>query len=224
MTTATRNAREVTVSKSVMDQYAAAAESAVAVDSGAADLEAAILAQLEAALDEASAEVAGPTNWWDLIAIGPFTAPATAGFPKPNPIVRVGQTVQIVSVLFLNPVMPVGPAHPSPLEIYGPLGLNYRLNWDTTNVSNCTHVAALSGSGLFPLNNAVFNIHIITVVPTAPGLCELNLRGQILTAANTTYPPFAAYASRVDSISSSIFGPNGLSIQFEQPVRFDVYA
>jgi hypothetical protein len=225
MTSATRNAREVTVSKSVMEQAAAAAESAVATDSEVADLEASILAQLEAALDEASAEVAGPTNWWDLIAIGPFTSPVTAGFPKPNPIVRVGQTVQIVSVLFLNPVMPPpGPANPSPLQIYGPLGLNYRLNWDTTNVSNCTHVAALSGAGLFLLTNNIFNIQVITLVPTAPGLCELNLRGQILTAANTTYPPFAAYASRVESINSSIFGPNGLTVQFEQPIRFDVYA
>jgi hypothetical protein len=119
---------------------------------------------------------------------------------------------------------PPGPPNPSPLQIYGPLGLNYRLNWDTTNVSTVQHVAALSGSALFPLLNSIFNIRVITLVPTAPGLCELNLRAQVLTAANTTYPPFAGYASRITSISSSIFGPNGLNVQFEQPIRFDVYA
>jgi hypothetical protein len=51
----------------------------------------------------------------------------------------------------------------------------------------------------------------------------VNLRAQILSALGNTVPPFAGYASRVDEISASIFGPNGVVIRFEQPVRFDVY-
>ena len=54
MTTATRNAREVTVSKSVMDQAAAAAESAIVVGRSADDIKAEIEARVQAQLDEAS--------------------------------------------------------------------------------------------------------------------------------------------------------------------------
>lgn len=69
-----------------------------------------------------------------------------------------------------------------------------------------------------------FILNAITLTPNAPGLYEVHLRAQILTAMNTTMVPFAGYASRVDSIHASIFGPSGLVIRFEQPVRFDVYA
>lgn len=231
MTTATtRNELKASESKA-MRQAAEAAEAAetVAQDAEAEELEAAILAQLETAyadaINQEGIEAVGPTRWWDVMAIGPFSQPFDLGFPKPNPIVRVGQLVRVVSVLFLNPIMPPpAPPLPSPLQILGGALLPYQLNWDTTNVSNCTHEAALSGSLTGTLSAVPFHINVITLRPRAPGLCELNLRAQILNAASGTMVPFAGYASRVDSINASIFGPDGLTIRFEQPVRFDVYA
>jgi hypothetical protein len=193
------------------------------------ELQALILSQLEAAYAEGSqrqeVQVAGPTNWWDVLAVGPFSAPFDLGFAKPNPIVRVGQPITFFSVLFLNPVMPPpAPALPSPLQIIGGALLPYILRYDATNVSTAQHVAAMSGVVNDTLTPAAFHVNAITLVPTTPGLYEVNLRAQILTAASTTMVPFAGYASRVDSINSSIFGPSGLLTRFEQPVRFDAYA
>ncbi|MGQ9548403.1 MAG: hypothetical protein ACUVSY_07495 [Roseiflexus sp.] len=180
-------------------------------------------AQLEAAYEEARAqerpEVAAPTNWWDIMALGPFSAPVDLGFPKPNPIVRVGQPIVIVSALFLNPL-----GAPSPMQVIGGALLPYRLMYDTTNVTTVSHDAALSGTVNGNLSPVPFILDAITLTPGAPGLYEVNLRAQILTAMSTTMVPFAGYASRIHSINASIFGPAGLTIRFEQPVRFDAYA
>ncbi|MBO9335875.1 MAG: hypothetical protein J7455_14410 [Roseiflexus sp.] len=188
------------------------------------ELQAALLERLEAAYEEAKAswrpEIAAPTRWWDIMAIGPFSAPVDLGFPKPNPIVRVGQRVVIFSVLFLNPF---GPPPPSPMRIIGGALLPYRIMYDTTNVTTVSHDATLSGTVNGNLAPVPFILNAITLTPNAPGLYEVNLRAQILTAMNTTMVPFAGYASRVDSIHASIFGPDGLVIRFEQPVRFDAY-
>ncbi len=62
------------------------------------------------------------------------------------------------------------------------------------------------------------------LMPNMPGLYAVHLRAQILTAPSTTMVSFAGYASRIDSISASIFGPSGVLTRFEQPARFDVYA
>lgn len=189
------------------------------------ELQAALLERLEAAYEEAKAswrpEIAAPTNWWDIMAVGPFSAPVDLGFPKPNPIVRVGQPVVIFSVLFLNPTPP--PA-PSPMQIIGGALLPYRITYNTNNVITMSPDAALSGTVNGNLSPAPFHLNAIVLTPTTPGLYEVHLRAQILTAMNTTMVPFAGYASRVDSIHASIFGPGGLAIRFEQPVRFDVYA
>jgi len=188
------------------------------------ELQAALLERLEAAYEEAKAswrpEIAAPTNWWDILAIGPFSAPFDLGFPKPNPIVRVGQSVVIFTVLFLNPA---GPPLPSPMQIIGGALLPYRIMYDTTNVTTVSHDAALSGTVNGNLAPVPFILNAITLTPNAPGLYEVNLRAQILTAMSTTMVPFAGYASRIDSIHASIFGPSGLAVRFEQPVRFDAY-
>ncbi|MGC9041315.1 MAG: hypothetical protein ACP5MJ_17630 [Roseiflexus sp.] len=189
------------------------------------ELQAALLERLEAAYEEAKAswrpEVAAPTNWWDIMAVGPFSAPFDLGFPKPNPIVRVGQPVVIFSVLFLNPTPP---PVPSPMQIIGRALLPYRITYHTNNVISMNPDPSLSGTVSGNLAPAPFILNAITLTPNTPGLYEVHLRAQILTALSTTMVPFAGYASRVDSIHASIFGPSGLVIRFEQPVRFDVYA
>jgi hypothetical protein len=190
------------------------------------ELKAVIRSQLEAAYEEATAlQTAAPTNWWDVLAIGPFSAPFDLGFPKPNPIVQVGQPITFLSVLFLNPVMPP-PASPlpSPMQILGGALLPYILRYDSTNVSTVQHVAAMSGVVNGALSASPWHIDAVTLTPATPGLYEINLRAQILNAAGTTMVPFAGYASRVTSINASLFGPNGINVTFEQPIRFDAYA
>ncbi len=189
------------------------------------ELQSVLLERLEAAYEEAKAswrpEIAAPTNWWDIMAVGPFSAPFDLGFPKPNPIVRVGQPLVIFSVLFLNPTPP--PA-PSPMQIVGGALLPYRITYNTNNVITMSPDATMSGTVAGNLAPVPFILNAITLTPNTPGLYEVHLRAQILTALSTTMVPFAGYASRVDSIHASIFGPSGLIIRFEQPVRFDVYA
>ncbi|MFQ3633248.1 hypothetical protein [Roseiflexus sp.] len=189
------------------------------------ELQSVLLERLEAAYEEAKAswraEIAAPTNWWDIMAVGPFSAPFDLGFPKPNPIVRVGQPLVIFSVLFLNPTPP--PA-PSPMQIVGGALLPYRITYHTNNVITMSPEATLSGTVTGNLAPVPFIVNAITLTPNTPGLYEVHLRAQILTAMSTTMVPFAGYASRIDSIHASIFGPSGLVIRFEQPVRFDVYA
>ena len=129
MTTATRNAREVKVSKSVMEQAAAAAESAVGVRS-AYDIAAEIEARVTAKLEAAQAERAELDQWWDILAIGPIQPTIATGPVQPGCVVKQGEPAFAFSILVLNPgLLLPGPSNAA--KLLSDFGLPYEVSFQT---------------------------------------------------------------------------------------------
>jgi len=184
---------------------------------------AAVDANLQAAHDEAMssgilAQGAGPARWWDMYAYGPFKTPL-APFPAPNQVVRLGETVYVASILYLNETYP----SPTAADVLATFGLPYSIAWDTNNMTSLGKELALSGK----LNRnfvpgQAWYIDIIELKPEHEGIHELNLRGRITGCNGELAPPFAGYASLVTEFDSSLFTP-GLHTRYQGPVRFEVY-
>ncbi len=203
--------REVTI-------RAAASEADDAIDTAMEELQAAIEAQVKSALDAARPETAGPARWWDVYAIGPYKSPI-APFPAPNQVVRLGETVYIASVMYLNEYYP-SPG-PSARDVLSNFALPYDISWDGSNVTTWNKVFSGSLSRHLVPGQAVY-IDIIRLRPATEGLHEVNIRARIMGCGRVLAPPFAGYASIVEEFDSSLFSSGG-HVRYQGPVRFDVY-
>lgn len=178
--------------------------------------------QLQAAYDElmatATPQTAGPALWWDMYAYGPFKAPVPP-FPAPNEVVRLGETVYVASILYLNRFYP----YPSSADVLSNFALPYTIAWDTNNVTTFAKETALSGSFTkhFKPGKAWY-VDVIAITPEHEGIHELNLRGRITGCEGELAPPFAGYATLVYEFDSSLFTP-GMHTRYQGPVRFSVY-
>ncbi len=186
----------------------------------AEQVRAAIEAKLQALQAEANLEpqTAGPAMWWDLYAYGPFKAPL-APFPAPNQVVRLGETVFVASILYLNQSYPF----PTAADVLSTFGLPYSIAWDTNNVTSLQKEMALSGviNRHFTPGQAWY-VDVIALRPEHEGIHELNLRARITGCNGELAPPFAGYASLVYEFDSSLFTLGNHS-RYQGPVRFDVY-
>ncbi|HEX9374153.1 MAG TPA: hypothetical protein VF897_24280 [Roseiflexaceae bacterium] len=226
MTTATRNAKDVTVKSSrVMEQAAAAAESALAgrmtADDIKAEIEARVQAQLDRALASAGAERAELENWWDIFAIGPIQV---TGAPpvQPGCVVKAGEPAFAVSVLVLNPFL----ALPGPTDaatLLSSFGLPYEVQFQTSNISAMIPALAdVQASNLIP---GVFFYVNVSLLPTAtPGMYETNILARIEGAGvPASAPQFGGFATAIlDLDNPGLFGP-GPGVNFNQPIRYVVY-
>lgn len=192
------------------------------IEVSAEQVKAAVEAKLQAAFDAAMAsgvaQTAGPALWWDMYAYGPFKAPL-APFPAPHQVVRLGETVYIASVLYLNQAYP----SPTAAEVLATFGLPYSISWDTNNVTSLAREPGLSGkiNRNFVPGQALY-VDIITLKPEHEGIHEVNLRGRITGCNGELAPPFAGYATLVYEFDSSLF-TLGTHTRYQGPVRFDVY-
>jgi hypothetical protein len=225
VTTATRN-KEVTMSRSrVMEQAAAAAESALAAQRSAEDIKAEIEARIQAKLDEALArgrpERAELENWWDIFAIGPIQ-PTLAPPVQPGCVVKAGEPAYVVSVILLNPFL----ALPGPTDaatLLSSFGLPYEIQYQTSNLT-----AMIPGGTSVTSSNLVpgqFFYVDVALLPTAtPGMYETNILARIEGAGvPASAPQFGGFATAIlDLDNAGLFGP-GPGVNFNQPVRYMVY-
>ncbi len=193
-----------------------------AIEVSVEQIRAALEAKLQAVHDEMMAkavpQTAGPALWWDMYAYGPFKAPIPP-FPAPNQVVRLGETVYIASILYLNEFFPV----PTSASILANFGLPYTISWDTNNVTSLSKELALSGSHTSHfVPGQAWYVYIIELKPEHEGIHEVNLRGRITGCNGELAPPFAGYATLVYEFDSSLF-TLGSHSRYQGPVRFDVY-
>lgn len=221
MTTATRNAREVTVSKSVMEQAAAAAESAIAKRSEA-DIAAEIRAQVIAKLEERMAqheERVELENWWDIWALGPVQPIGNPPF-SPGCVVKAGEAAYAVAVLVLNPFQPVGPTNAA--DLLSGFALPYEIQFQTGNLTTMAPAGAVVTGGAFVPSLYVYVA--VAALPTAtPGMYETNILARIMDAGGGSAPHFGGFATAIlDLDSAGLFGP-AAGVNFNQPIRYVVY-
>ena len=229
MTTATRNARgSVTVSapSRVMQQAAAAAESAMAPRITAADVKAHYEAKLASALEQklASAQVAELQPWWDLIAIGPIQATTNPPF-APSDVIRSGETAYVVTIILLNPD-PILPPGISPADILSKFALPYEVTYQTGNLTTWQPAGfplTSEHDPLYLVPGQCFYIDVLEFVPYDEDevMYEMNVSARIFGCDENYAPPFAGFAREVVDLDSSFFSPApGL---VNAPIRFLVY-
>jgi hypothetical protein len=223
VTTATRNAREVTVSKSVMEQAAAAAESAMRERSAydiAAEIEARVQAKLDAAKE--GLERAELERWWDIWAIGPIQPTIGTGPVQPGCVVKQGEVAYAVSILVLNPFLPLpGPSNAA--KLLSDFGLPYEVSFQTSNLTSMVPAGNDVQAANFVPGTYVY-VNVTQLPSNLLGMHETNILARIEGAGvPASAPQFGGFATAIlDLDGPGLFGP-GAGVNFNQPIRYVVY-
>jgi hypothetical protein len=214
------------------------AESATSSKITAADVQAMVLAQVEAAIDKKRAEMgleeAEPQNWWDILAIGPiqpgagFVPTGSPGGPGPflpNGIIRAGEKAYIVTVLILNP-LPL-PQDPSiiPSEFLSTFALPYEVTYQTGNLTEWKKGPAYLNvehyGTLIPGQAVYVDVLEFTADDKDEVMYEMNVSARIFGCGNNYAPYFAAFARETVDLDADLFSEApGLG---NRPIRFMVY-
>lgn len=197
------------------------------------ELKAEIEARVKAALDEARMslreEVAEPQNWWNLYAMGPIQVATTPSPLLPHQVIKVGEIGYVFSVLFLNPFLTISPGV-TPASILSGFALPYEIRYQTGNLSTWTIGPANlnvvhSGVGYNLIPSVVTYVDLISFVANTPGLYEMNISARLLgaTPPYVNSPQFAGFARAVMDFDPDLFISGTPGLEFDHPIRFQVY-
>ena len=203
----------------------------------AMDVQVQIEAVVKSALDEARmrraartmAEIAEPDGWWNLYAIGPVQPIGIPGPLLPHQVIKVGETAFVATILFLNDFLILTPGTTA-ADVLSNFALPYEVRYQTGNLTtwtlgqadmNVVHSGA--GFNLVPQVNVYFDVLAFTA--SVPGLYEMNISARILGATSpfANAPQFAGYARAVLDIDPDLFISPAPGLQFDLPIRFQVY-
>jgi hypothetical protein len=192
---------------------------------------------VKSAIDEAKmrraarpvVEVAEPEGWWNLYAIGPIQIIDTPGPLLPHQVIKVGETAYVATVLFLNDFLILSPGTTA-ADVLSNFALPYEVRYQTGNLTtwtlgepslNVVHSGA--GFNLEPQVN--FYVDVLEFQATVAGLYEMNISARILGATPlfANAPQFAGYARAVIDIDPDLFISPAPGLQFDLPIRFQVY-
>jgi hypothetical protein len=204
----------------------------------AMNVKAQIESTVKSALDEAMvrraarpmAEVAEPEGWWNLYAIGPVQPIGIPAPLLPHQVIKVGETAFVATVLFLNDFLLLAPGTTA-ADILSNFALPYEVRYQTGNLTtwtlgqadmNVVHFGP--GFNLVPQVN--FYVDILAFTANVPGLYEMNISARILGATPpfANAPQFAGYARAVVDIDPDLFISPAPGLQFDIPIRFQIYA
>jgi hypothetical protein len=201
----------------------------------AMDVKAQLEAVVKSALDEAKmrraartiAEVADPEGWWNLYAIGPIQLIGIPAPLLPHQVIKVGETAFVATILFLNDFL-ILPPGTTAADILSNFALPYEVRYQTGNLTTWTLGQAdmnvvHAGFNLVPQQDVY--IDVLAFQASVPGLYEMNISARILgaTAPFANAPQFAGYARAVFDIDPDLFISPAPGLQFDLPIRFQVY-
>jgi hypothetical protein len=192
-----------------------------------------IEARVKAALDEAMLstreEIAEPDNWWNLYALGPIQVMSVPAPLFPNQVIKMGETAYVATVLFLNPFLTISPGI-TPASILSGFALPYEVRYQTGNLStwsigpanlNVVH----SGVGYNLVPSVYTYVDLIGFSANTPGLYEMNISARLLgaTPPYVNAPQFAGFARAIVDFDPDLFISPAPGMEFNQPIRFQVY-
>lgn len=224
---------EVVVRRSAAPETMHAHTEELEVSQGIADVKAQVEARVEAALDEAMMmpreQATEPEGWWNLYALGPIQFTGVPAPLTPHQILKVGETGYVATILFLNPFNVIAPGV-TPASILSGFALPYEVRYQTGNLTtwslgpgslNVIHSGP--GFNLIPGVNVYFDV--IGFTATTPGLYEMNISARLLgaTPPYTNAPQFAGFARAVLDIDPDLFISGAPGLQFDHPIRFQIY-
>lgn len=197
------------------------------------DIKAQVEARVKSALDEAMMsirqEVAEPQSWWNLYSLGPIQAIGVPAPLLPYQVIKVGETAFVATVLFLNPFLTISPGV-TPASILSGFALPYEVRYQTGNLTtwsmgpanlNVVH----SGPSFHLIPSVSTYVDVIGFTGTTPGLYEMNISARLLgaTPPYVNSPQFAGFARAVIDFDPDLFISGAPGLQFDQPIRFQVY-
>ena len=203
----------------------------------AMDVKVQIEAAVKSAVDEAKmrraaqtlVEVAEPEGWWNLYAIGPIQPIGIPGPLLPHQVIKVGETGFIATVLFLNDFLILAPGTTA-ADVLSNFSLPYEVRYQTGNLTTWTLGQAdmnvvHSGAGFNLIPSVNFYVDILGFTASVPGLYEMNISARILGATPpfANAPQFAGYARAVVDLDPDLFISPVPGLQFDLPIRFQVY-
>lgn len=206
-------------------------------DMVAMDIRAQVEAIVKSALDEAkmrrvarpAAEVAEPEGWWNLYAIGPIQLIDIPSPLLPHQVIKVGETAYVATILFLNDFLILSPGTTA-ADVLSNFALPYEVRYQTGNLTTWTLGQANmnvlhSGPGFNLVPQVNFYVDLLAFEATEPGLYEMNISARILGATPlfANAPQFAGYARAVIDIDPDLFIRPAPGLQFDLPIRFQVY-
>jgi len=203
----------------------------------AMDVKVQIEAAVKSAVDEAKmrraaqtlAEIAEPEGWWNLYAIGPIQPIGIPGPLLPHQVIKVGETAYVATVLFLNDFLILVPGTTA-ADVLSNFSLPYEVRYQTGNLTTWTLGQANmnvvhSGAGFNLIPSVNFYVDILAFTASVPGLYEMNISARILGATPpfVNAPQFAGYARAVVDLDPDLFISPVPGLQFDLPIRFQVY-
>ncbi len=181
--------------------------------------------KLKALVDQHKAtpveELAGPQNFWDLYAIGPYQDFSVF----PSRVIELGETATVLIVAYLNPFVPSPFPGQNACDIITGFGAKIELNIFTSNMQTMTPAAGLSESVCIPtMIGQCWYTYYWTFKPTAPAcLYETNICARICNCSNYPIgvPQYSGFVRWVRNLDYDLlFGAPPLT--FDHPIRFMV--
>ncbi len=195
------------------------------------DVRAEVEARVKKALDEALAkggpEIAEPEGWWNLYALGPIQPIGIPGPVLPHQIIKAGEQAYVATVMYLNPFHFLSPGTTA-ADVLSNFALPYEIQYQTGNLTTWTlgpgsMNVVHGGSNLIP--GQIFYVDILGFTATTPGLYEMNVSARLLgaTPPYASAPQFAGYARAVVDFDADLFLGSAPGLQYDFPIRFQVY-
>jgi hypothetical protein len=185
-------------------------------------------AALELAMQRGQPEITEPYPWWELYALGPIQGFALNGPLPPHQIIKVGETAFVATVIILNPTHFVAPGM-SAAHLLSSLSLPFEVRYQTGNKTTWTlgdpgMNVAHGGAGMNLVPGVFVYVDVLQFTGNAPGLYEMNVSARLLGATPpfVNAPQFAGYCRSVVDFDPDLLFP-APGMQFDQPIRFQVY-
>jgi len=200
--------------------------------------------KVRAAVEEGSRrvrpELAEAQGVWNLYAYGPIQVPAAGGPLLPSRIIKVGETFQIVTVVWFNN-LPAG-GFANPCAMITNLGCHIILDYCTGDLCKWAQAPAAyrPASVTIPLvpNQCWYvDVQTFTAAAGTEGLYEMNIMGHVTGCAPGAKPPLAGFVTAVRNLDADTFYPpaappgvpqppagQGAGWQYDTPIRFQIYS
>lgn len=193
------------------------------------DVKVYIDSQVKAAYDKMMStpqtEVAEIRGWWNLLAVGPIQPIAVGGPFAPHQVIKIGEPAFVATLIVLNPFL-ILPGGISAADTLSNFALPYEVRYQVANVSQWapSPLGAVNTGNLVPGQS--WYLDVLSFTPQQAGIHEMNILARILGAVPPgTAPYFAGFARQVLDLDREVlWPPRTRTWQFDQPVKFMVYA
>lgn len=168
----------------------------------------------------AQVELAGPQNFWDILAQGPFQGVGL----EPSRVIEVGEQATIRTWVYLNPFYPLPYPGQNARDIITGFDARIELNYITSNMQTMQPVPELSYSVCFKTNPGQSWYYHDWVFTPQRSACiyETNICCRICNCSNRYIQQYSGFARWIQDLDYETIWGTPPGWRFDHPVRFMV--